>query len=95
MRATGLRPIIVVLALVALLAPQPVSAAMPVVGPDGQRPTLALQAGDVIIAVDGLPVRGAADLRNRIGLTPIGRSVDLTILREGARRTLDIRIEQS
>jgi Do/DeqQ family serine protease len=54
-----------------------------------------LQAGDVILAVDGQPVRGASDLRNRIGLMPIGRNIDLTILREGAQRTLSVRLAQS
>jgi serine protease DegQ len=54
-----------------------------------------VQAGDVILAVDGQRVRGASDLRNRIGLMPVGRNVDLTILREGAERTLSVRLAQS
>ncbi|HET6223258.1 MAG TPA: Do family serine endopeptidase [Dongiaceae bacterium] len=54
-----------------------------------------IQAGDVILAVDGQPVRGASDLRNRIGLMPVGRNIDLTILREGAQRTLSVRLAQS
>jgi Do/DeqQ family serine protease len=53
-----------------------------------------LQTGDVILAIDGQPVRGASDLRNRIGLMPIGRDVDLTILRDGAQRTLSVRLAQ-
>ena len=32
-----------------------------------------LKTGDVVTAVDGRPVRGATDLRNRIGLKPAGR----------------------
>jgi serine protease Do len=43
-----------------------------------------IQKGDVIVAVDGTPVRSAAQLRNYIGLTPIGRRVQLTIERPGA-----------
>ena len=43
-----------------------------------------LQKGDIVVAVDGLPVRSAAQLRNTIGLTPAGRAVRLTVERRGA-----------
>jgi serine protease DegQ len=49
--------------------------------------------GDVILAVDGDPVRGAADLRNRVGLTPVGRKIQLTLLRDKSPKTLDVTIE--
>jgi Do/DeqQ family serine protease len=49
--------------------------------------------GDVIVSVDGEPVRGAADLRNRIGLTPIGQKIRLTLLRNKASKTLSVKIE--
>jgi S1-C subfamily serine protease len=49
--------------------------------------------GDVILSVDGDPVRGAADLRNRIGLTPVGQQVQLVLLRKNAAKTLAITIE--
>jgi len=52
-----------------------------------------LAAGDVILSVDGDPVRGAADLRNRVGLTPVGHKIQLTLLRDKAARTLDVTIE--
>jgi Do/DeqQ family serine protease len=52
-----------------------------------------LQAGDVIIEVDGLPVRNSSDLRNRVGLTPVGETIRLTILRRGGRSTVDVTIE--
>jgi Do/DeqQ family serine protease len=56
-----------------------------------QRAGIAL--GDVILAVDGDPVRGAADLRNRVGLTPVGHKIQLTLLRDKASKTLDVTIE--
>ncbi|MGE0117751.1 MAG: trypsin-like peptidase domain-containing protein [Dongiaceae bacterium] len=49
--------------------------------------------GDVILSVDGDPVRGAADLRNHIGLTPAGQQVKLVLLRNNASKTLAITIE--
>jgi Do/DeqQ family serine protease len=42
-----------------------------------------LQAGDVIVRVDGRPVHGAADFHNAEGLAPIGSSLALELLREG------------
>jgi Do/DeqQ family serine protease len=56
-----------------------------------QRAGLAL--GDVILAVDGNPVHGAADLRNRVGLTPVGHKIQLSLLRNKAAKTLDVTIE--
>jgi Do/DeqQ family serine protease len=49
--------------------------------------------GDVILSVDGDAVRGAADLRNRIGLTPVGEQVKLLLLRDNASQTLMVTIE--
>ena len=49
--------------------------------------------GDIILSVDGDAVRGAADLRNRVGMTPVGRKIQLTLLRDKAQKTLDVTIE--
>jgi Do/DeqQ family serine protease len=56
-----------------------------------QRAGIAL--GDIILAVDGNPVHGAADLRNRVGLTPVGHKIQLSLLRDKAAKTLDVTIE--
>lgn len=42
-----------------------------------------LQAGDVVTALDGSPVKRVAGLRNRIGLMRVGEKVTLTVLRDG------------
>ncbi|MGA8261050.1 MAG: DegQ family serine endoprotease [Arenicellales bacterium] len=42
-----------------------------------------LKEGDVIIAMDGKPVTGAAELRNDVGLKRVGTSIELTVLRDG------------
>jgi serine protease DegQ len=52
-----------------------------------------LQAGDVILEVDGRAVRGATDLRNRIGLLRVGSDVHLRLLRNGRVQTVAARIE--
>ncbi len=51
-----------------------------------------LQAGDVVIELNGRPVRSSSDLRNRIGLVRIGEQVELTLLRNGKRKTLAMRV---
>jgi serine protease Do/serine protease DegQ len=42
-----------------------------------------LRPRDVVTATDGRPVRSSAELRNRVGLTPVGEEVDMTVLRDG------------
>jgi S1-C subfamily serine protease len=51
-----------------------------------------LRPGDVVSAVDGRPVRGASDLRNRIGLLRIGTEVELAVNRAGEALTLRGRV---
>ncbi len=47
-----------------------------------------LRAGDIIVSLNHKPVKNAADLRNRVGLTPPGSKVTLDIIRDGSRLTL-------
>jgi Do/DeqQ family serine protease len=49
-----------------------------------------LQAGDVIIEIDGKPVLSASDVRNRIGLRESGSRVTLGYLREGKSHRLTL-----
>ena len=51
-----------------------------------------LASGDVIVAVNGVEVTGAADLRNRIGLVRVGSEVGVTVLRDGAPRNFRVRV---
>jgi serine protease Do/serine protease DegQ len=44
-----------------------------------------LEAGDVIVAMDGEPIRDADELRNRIGMSEVGESVLLDVRRKGQR----------
>ncbi len=51
-----------------------------------------IQAGDVILAMDGKPVTDANDLRNRVGLKVRGSWITLKLLREGKEKTVRVRI---
>ncbi|WVT75603.1 Do family serine endopeptidase (plasmid) [Sinorhizobium chiapasense] len=52
-----------------------------------------LLAGDVIVSVDDHPISGSVDLRNRVGLAPVGSEVAIEYLRDGARKSATVRIE--
>ena len=51
-----------------------------------------LQVGDVVIAVNDRPVLGSTDLRNRIGLTPVGEQVTLRVMRDNQERDVTVTI---
>ena len=48
--------------------------------------------GDVVVAVDGIEVASAADLRNRVGLVRVGGAVSVTVVREGRRKNIRVRV---
>jgi Do/DeqQ family serine protease len=50
-----------------------------------------MRSGDLIVEVDGRPIETAADLRNQVGLVPIGQSVVIAVLRDGKRMNLTAR----
>ena len=54
-----------------------------------------LKTGDVITAVDGKRVNRANDLRNIIGLTPVGQSLKFTILRNKKTKFIEIKISEN
>ncbi|HEX5420385.1 MAG TPA: DegQ family serine endoprotease [Gammaproteobacteria bacterium] len=51
-----------------------------------------LQAHDIIVAVNGHDVQSGQELRNMIGLMRVGSSVRLDYLRDGERRTVELKI---
>ncbi len=51
-----------------------------------------LRTGDVIVAVDGRPVRSASDLRSRVALSPVDSTVKVEVLRDGRPMTFDVRL---
>ena len=53
------------------------------------------ESSDLVVAVNGAPIRNASELRNRVGLAQIGDEVELTVDRGGSERTVSVRIEQA
>lgn len=51
-----------------------------------------LQAGDVVISIDGKPLETASRLRNEIGAKRIGDTVNVTVLRAGKTRAVPVKI---
>jgi len=51
-----------------------------------------LRKGDVVTALNGRAVRSAAELRARLGLTPVGDEVEFSITREGGAQRIRARI---
>jgi Do/DeqQ family serine protease len=54
-----------------------------------------LRTNDLVVAVNGAPMRSGTELRNRVGLTRIGDEVQLTVDRGGSERSVSVRIEQA
>ena len=52
-----------------------------------------LHSGDLVVAINGLPVHSGTQLRNTIGLTRIGEEVQLTVDRHGSERNLAVRVD--
>ena len=51
-----------------------------------------LVKGDVVVGLNGRPVHGAAELRARLSVVPVGESVELQVERGGEKRTLKAQI---
>jgi serine protease Do len=51
-----------------------------------------LRKGDIVVKVDGAPIRSAAQLRNKVGLTPIGKKLRLTVGRGGAFEEINVEV---
>lgn len=51
-----------------------------------------LEAGDVVTELEGKTVKDASDFRNRIGLSPIGKKVKLTVYRDGKKKTITAKL---
>jgi len=62
------------------------------VQPDSPAAKAGLRRGDVVLAFNGRPVRSGPDLRNRLGLTPVGDTIELTVFRDGNKLTVKLQI---
>lgn len=62
------------------------------VDPESPAAASGLRKDDVVVAMNGQPVRDLAELRNRTGVMPVGSKVTLTLLRDGQKETADVGI---
>ena len=53
-----------------------------------------LKPRDVVTAINGRAVRSAVDLRNKVGMRPIGETIDLRLIRDGKPLTVKIKIDK-
>ena len=48
----------------------------------------------MVTAINGRAVRSAVDLRNKVGMRPIGETIDLRLIRDGKPLTVKIKIDK-
>jgi len=53
-----------------------------------------LREGDVVVSLDGHPMRNAVQMRARLAVTPAGDTVELRVLRGSSERTIRVRIAE-
>jgi serine protease Do len=59
---------------------------------DGPAAKAGVRTGDTIIAVDGEPVREAKDLSRKVAQVVPGKTLSLTLWREGKERTVTLEV---
>ena len=79
-------------AAVMLKLPTADGALISTVQPESPAAKAGLRRGDVVLAFNGRPVRSGPDLRNRLGLTPVGENIELTVFRDGNKLTVNLQI---
>ncbi len=53
-----------------------------------------IKAGDIILGFDGKPIEQSSQLPPLVGATPVGKTVSLSLLRDGKSKTIDVTIEK-
>ena len=61
---------------------------------DGPADRAALRAGDVVEAIDGVEVHTLAELLAEVDEQSVGDTVELTVVRNGSRRELTVRLDE-
>ncbi|MGB7762593.1 MAG: Do family serine endopeptidase [Bryobacteraceae bacterium] len=62
------------------------------VEPGGPSDKAGIKAGDVVVAINGKPVHDGDQLVGMVTATPVGNSLDVTVVREGKRQNLKVEV---
>jgi serine protease Do len=62
------------------------------VEPNSAAAAAGLQAGDVILSIDGKPVEAAGNVSSRVGLAKPGETVKLSVWRDKAERAVEVKL---
>jgi serine protease Do len=62
------------------------------VSPGSPAERAGLRKGDIILKADDLPIRSATQMRNLIGLTPVGQQVRLIVERDHAQERVTVEV---
>ncbi len=54
-----------------------------------------IEVGDIVLTVNGKKLRNANDLRNRVGLLPVGETISLLLLRDGKKKTVNVTVTEN
>lgn len=64
------------------------------VDPNGPAQKAGFKPGDIIVEFDGHPIANSGELPPLVGNTKVGKSVPVTVLRNGEKKTLDVVIAE-
>ena len=64
------------------------------VAKDGPAEKGGIKTGDIIVSFDGKSVKSSNDLPRLVAETPVGKSVDVTVIRDGKETHLTIKVEE-
>ena len=53
-----------------------------------------LKAGDIVVAINGRPVRDGSALRTTVALTSVGQVINMTVFRNGKEMEVAVRVEE-
>ena len=62
------------------------------VAPGGPSDKAGIKDGDVVVAINGKPIRDGNQLVGMVTSTPIGNSIDVTVVRQGKRQDLKVQV---